>query len=344
MLNVAMPDPTYSPALLDMLDEPTLLLRGARVALANDPARALFGRGVEGMDLRLAVRHPEVLDAIARGKRAELEVAGIGGFDRKWKLLLRPAKPDGMFLRFLDLSTQHATEKMRTDFVANASHELRTPLAAILGYAETLADGGEVPEAMRERFARSIHEQARRMVSLIDDLMSLSRIEADRFVRPSGRVDPAALVESAANHARALADQRGAVVETRIGEGLPMVAGDAGQLGQMLDNLVANAIRHGCPSVGDKVTVSAAREGDELVLTVADQGDGVAVDLVPRLTERFYRVDRARGRDAGGTGLGLSLVRQIVERHRGSMRIDSAPGVGMKVVVRLPTVAIVTKL
>jgi two-component system phosphate regulon sensor histidine kinase PhoR len=224
---------------------------------------------------------------------------------------------------------------MRVDFVANASHELRTPLATIIGYAETLGEPGELDADTRTRFGTTIHTEARRMLRIVEDLMSLSRIEADRFVTPQDRVSLEEIARIAADNGRPLAEARGCHILVEAEPGLPPVAGDFAQLLQLTDNLVANAIRYGCGASACDVTIAARRDGAGALLAVRDTGEGIAAAHLPRLTERFYRIDAARSRDAGGTGLGLAIVKHIVERHRGSLEINSTPGRGTEVIVRL---------
>jgi two-component system phosphate regulon sensor histidine kinase PhoR len=174
------------------------------------------------------------------------------------------------------------------------------------------------------------------MLRAVEDLMSLSRIEAERFVPPGDLVDPADLVHSAAERARPLADSRKCTVDVEVADGLPRIRGDEAQLLQVLDNLIANSLRYGCSTAGCGVMVTA-RAGDRgILLTVTDSGDGIAREHLPLLTRRFYRVNEARSRDSGGTGLGLAIVKHIVERHRGSLDIKSTVGQGTEVVVTLP--------
>jgi two-component system phosphate regulon sensor histidine kinase PhoR len=225
---------------------------------------------------------------------------------------------------------------MRTDFVANASHELRTPLATIIGYAETLAEEGPIDETMRTRFGATIEAEARRMLRIVEDLMSLSRIEADRFRAPDEKVDLGEVARIAIENAAPLLVRRDCKIEAQIQSGIPQISGDFGQLLQLADNLIGNAIRYGCNDISRSVEVTVRADGSRVQLVVGDQGDGIAPDHLPRLTERFYRIDPARSRESGGTGLGLAIVKHIVERHRGTLDIDSAPGRGTKVSVSLP--------
>jgi len=170
---------------------------------------------------------------------------------------------------------------------------------------------------------------------IVEDLMSLSRIEADRFVVPQDRVPLDEIARIAAENGRPLAEARGCRILVEVEPDLPPVAGDFAQLLQLIDNLVANAIRYGCGSTACDVTIFARRDGNGALLEVRDTGEGISAEHLPRLTERFYRIDAARSRDAGGTGLGLAIVKHIVERHRGSLEIKSAPGRGTEVIVRL---------
>ena len=176
-------------ALVDALDEPALVLEGSIVSFANAAARALFGAGIERRDVRLAIRHPHALDLILSGSSGEVDATGIVEPGRSWRLLIRRLWDDAALLRMVDRTDAVSAEKMRVDFVANASHELRTPLSTVLGYAETLAEDSDLPTDMSARFGRTISEEARRMLRIIEDLMSLSRIEADRFVAPGEQVE-----------------------------------------------------------------------------------------------------------------------------------------------------------
>jgi two-component system phosphate regulon sensor histidine kinase PhoR len=327
--------PPLARDLLEALPEPALLVRAQRLIAFNTAARTLFGSQPAGTDIRLIIRQPQALGAILSGAASELEVTGIGGVDRSWAISLRPVDAGALLVRLVDVSAARAAEKARVDFVANASHELRTPLATVLGYAETLRED-DLPSELRERFAGAVLHEARRMLRVVEDLMSLSRIEADRFVPPAGRIDPAILLKTAAAHAGVLAEQRGCHIRLEAAEDLPVIPGDPGLLGQVLDNLLANAVRYGGSPERPEILLSAKVEGRHLLLSVRDQGEGIPPEHLPRVTQRFYRVDEARSRDTGGTGLGLAIVKHIVERHRGTLDIRSRVGAGTEVSVRLP--------
>jgi two-component system phosphate regulon sensor histidine kinase PhoR len=331
------PLPTdLSRSLIGVLDEPALIVEGSRTLAANDAARRLLGQSIEGADVRLAIRHPEALRIILSQGSAEVELVGIGSPDRPWLLIVRPIENGKSLIRLVDMSANRAAERMRVDFVANASHELRTPLATIAGYAETMADEGDVDDDTRRRFGSVILGEAKRMLRIVEDLMSLSRIEAERFMAPREALDLGEVARLAAEHAGPLVESQGCIIELEIEEELPPIAGDFAQLLQTAENLIANAIRYGCTASGMTVTIIARRDGDRALLAVRDRGDGIAPEHLPRLTERFYRVDAARSRDGGGTGLGLAIVKHIVERHRGTLDIRSTTGAGTTMEVRLP--------
>jgi two-component system phosphate regulon sensor histidine kinase PhoR len=327
---------TLSLAILDAIEDPALIVERGTVRAGNQPARQLFGGHMLGRDLRFAIRHPLALDTILAGRDADVEVIGIGAADRPWSLSVRPLAADLVLVRLADRSALRSAERMRTDFVANASHELRTPLATIIGYAETLAEKGPIDEEMRSRFGGTIEGEARRMLRIVEDLMSLSRIEADRYRVPDQQVDLGEVARIAIEHAAPLVERRGCKLDARIETGLPTVAGDFSQLLQLADNLIGNAIRYGCNEKSCGAEISVRADGGRIQLIVSDHGDGIAPEHLPRLTERFYRVDSARSRESGGTGLGLAIVKHIVERHRGTLDIRSAPGRGTEVSVSLP--------
>ena len=326
-----------SPALLEGLTEAALILTRGHVAAANAAARDLLGGAILGSALDEVISHPGVLSAIERGIGGHdgVELTGLGGSRRHW-LMHSAAMPDGsVLIRFLDRSEARAAEQMRVDFVANASHELRTPLSTLIGYTETLREqADDIDAATREHFLSVVHDEARRMQRVVEDLISLSRIEAEKFTAPTEAMDFGSLIEQAAESARRLADERGAEIIRQVQDGLPPVAADRSQILQLLDNLIANALRYG--EAGTPLTISAAAEGQMVHLTVADRGEGIAPEHIPRITERFYRVDTGRSRSLGGTGLGLAIVKHIVERHRGRLSIESTVGVGTTIHVLLP--------
>lgn len=329
--------PPVALALLDALDEPALLIAGERTVAANTAARQLLGAEIAGQDVRFAIRHPHALRAILQGQAAHFEVSGIAGVERSWSVRIAPTETGLILVRLTDVSVRRDTERAQTDFVANASHELRTPLATVVGYAETLAEPGTIDDDVRQRFGQQIHNQAQRMLSIVRDLISLSRIEADRFVEPREQVDLGAVVGDAVASASPLAEDRRCSLVLSASVGAHLVRGDAPQLRQLTDNLLHNALRYGCGQAGEQVEVEINKVGDRQQLIVRDHGDGIDARFLPRITERFYRVDDARSRDTGGTGLGLAIVKQIVERHRGELLIRSERGQGTEIEVLLPS-------
>jgi two-component system phosphate regulon sensor histidine kinase PhoR len=323
-------------ALIDALDEPALVVEDGVVALANAPARSLLGNRVEGRDVRLAIRHPQALEQILGNRGGDLEVTGIAEPGRPWRLSIKNLGKDIVLVRMFDTADLVAAEKMRVDFVANASHELRTPLSTIGGYAETLAEEDDLPAETRSNFGRIIRDESRRMLRIIEDLMSLSRIQADRFVATADRVTLGEVIQTSVANAAGTRGSCQSRVDIEVPGDLPLVQGDRAQLVQLFDNLISNALRYGCDKPDSTIAISARRDGRWVIATVADHGPGIPREHLPRVTERFYRVDAARSRESGGTGLGLAIVKHIVERHKGSLEIRSTLGVGTSVTVRLP--------
>jgi two-component system phosphate regulon sensor histidine kinase PhoR len=332
---------------VEALADPTLIVAGDKVVAANAEARRLFGDRVAGSDLRLTVRHPAVLDALAEvrdtGMTIEREIAALGSgssSNSAWRLRAVDTGDGRILVIFNDITQARLTERMRVDFVANASHELRTPLATLTGFIETLQGPAAEDEPARRRFLGIMEHEAARMSRLIDDLLSLSRIELDKHVRPVLRLDLQGLIADVGKTLamRLEADQRALVIE--MPDALPPVIADRDQILQVLHNLVSNALKYG--RSGTPISVSAVAEPATagvpatVRLTVTDVGDGIAPEHLPRLTERFYRVDSARSRQMGGTGLGLAIVKHIVERHRGKLEIASHHGQGTRVSFILP--------
>ncbi len=190
--------------------------------------------------------------------------------------------------------------------------------------------------SVQAKFAGTIRSEAKRMLRIIEDLMSLSRIEADRFVAPSDNIAIASVIRTAVDNIRTAAQQCGCEIHLELQDDLPPMPGDFPQLVQLIDNLLSNAVRYGCGDEGSKIRISAASEGSSVRIEVSDSGPGIPRQHLPFVTRRFYRVDEARSRESGGTGLGLAIVKHIVERHRGSLSIHSTPGKGTTVTVILP--------
>ena len=333
---------------IEALADPVLLVGPQlRIVADNAPARALFGDKLLGQDLRLVLRHPVVLDAARQALAGDApvgrEVTGLGTDNGVFRVRAVIAGPDAagrqrLLLTFADITQARLTERMRVDFVANASHELRTPLATLIGFIETLQGPAAEDEPARQRFLDIMGREAARMSRLIDDLLSLSRIELDKYVRPQTALELAPLFADVAKTLamRLEADERHLVVTPH--EHLPDVVADRDQILQVLYNLISNALKYGWS--GSEITISADRvttAGVPMVrVTITDRGDGIAPEHLPRLTERFYRVDTSRSRKMGGTGLGLAIVKHIIERHRGHFEVVSRQAEGTRVSFSLP--------
>jgi two-component system phosphate regulon sensor histidine kinase PhoR len=337
----AAPDEMH--ALLEAIGNPALLLdRQSMVVAANAPARVVLPALRVGEPLSFALRTPDILDsvkAVAAGGPQRI----VDYMDRvpveRWteaQIGMVGPVPDGplVLVQLRDLTPMRRAERMRVDFVANASHELRTPLASLLGFVETLQGPARNDTAARERFLEIMRVQATRMARLIDDLLSLSRIEQRLHVAPATPVDVGAIVHQVADALAPLAADRGVEIVLAMPEGPLSVPGDRDELIRVAENLVENAIKYG--GSGGRVEVTLAGSAEQVVLGVRDFGPGIPADHLPRLTERFYRVDAADSRDKGGTGLGLALVKHVVLRHRGRLDIASPPGEGATFTVTLP--------
>ena len=311
-----------------------LVLDGYHVSHANTAARLLLGAHIVGDYVRLAIRHPAAAALLSGDEDGPILIGGLGGNDRLWELSGGTIAPGKRLLRLVDRSAQRAAEKMRVDFVANASHELRTPLATLIGFIETLEEANSPSDAaVRLRFLKIMADEARRMQRLIDDLMSLSRIEADRHSPPRDFIPLAPLVQECCADIRAARIDGDRVTFELVDED-GTITGDRGQISQLLHNIIGNALKYG--QEGTAVRVSMRAEGGVATIIVQDEGAGIAPEHLPRLTERFYRVDPGRSRAVGGTGLGLAIVKHIVERHRGQLDITSVVGQGTMVAVTLP--------
>ncbi len=315
------------------------------VAEANLAAQSLFsgGEGPVGRHHGTLFRAPDLLQAIeAALNRAQAGVVRMitptVGPDRVHEVTLTPID-EGVLLAFTDLTEAEEMDRMRRDFVANVSHELRTPLTAISGFVETLCGAARDDAVARERFLAIMAAEAERMNRLVRDLLHLSRVEAEERNRPEGRVDLAAIARAVADSLQPLARAGDVRLVLEGAGGEIALRADPDQMVQVLTNLTENAIKYGSPP-GATVSLALAREdgprGPVLRLSVRDQGAGIDPVHIPRLTERFYRVDSHRSREKGGTGLGLAIVKHIVQRHRGRLMIESEIGKGSVFSVLLP--------
>ncbi|KAB2848312.1 MAG: hypothetical protein F9K44_11185, partial [Hyphomicrobiaceae bacterium] len=244
------------------------------------------------------------------------------------------AEAPALLLTIRDLTGEAQLSRMRADFVANASHELRTPLASLKGFVETLQGAAKDDPVARVQFLKIMQQQAERMSRLVEDLLSLSRIEMREHVAPTAIADLSAVADEAVGALEAAARESAISIEKSVPSGDWQIQGERDELVQVAQNLIQNAIKYGKP--GGKIVVSLDREGDRIAFAVKDDGIGIAPEHLPRLTERFYRVSAKESRERGGTGLGLAIVKHIVNRHRGELRIRSTVRVGSSFTVLLP--------
>jgi two-component system, OmpR family, phosphate regulon sensor histidine kinase PhoR len=336
-------------AVVTGIPDPVVVLDGhGRVAAFNAEASAIAPALRRGELVSAALRTPELLDAIRRAQesgRRRVEFASMVPSMRWMEAFISPLTSAdaelqrAMVITIHDLTSLQRAEKMRADFVANASHELRTPLAALTGFIETLQGPARDDPAARNRFLGIMHEQAWRMARLIDDLLSLSRIEQRAHLHPETRVDLVAIVRQVANGLQTLARDRDVAIEVSAPDEPLIVLGDHDELVRLFENLVENGLKYGASGKRVEVSISTAVAPDsrpEAQVTVRDYGPGIGAEHLPRLTERFYRVDVGESRALGGTGLGLALVKHILNRHQGRLAIDSRAGNGAVFTVRLP--------
>lgn len=353
---VVWPD-TSMKVIVDALPHPCFIVdRRGVTRYINALATESFGSVKPGDPLSFALRAPsllEGLDRVSRGGATERiawseKVPTESWFEAHMAPVRLPgsalkdhSKPDFVLVSVLDLTEQHRLERMRADFVANASHELRTPLASLTGFIETLQGPARDDAGARERFLGIMLEQAERMARLIDDLLSLSRIELKANLRPDARVDLADVVRSVVDALSPLARELNVRIEVDLPQTPMVVVGERDELVQVIGNLSENALKYGAE--GERIQISAAhtesmKGAGEWALTVRDWGAGIAPEHLPRLTERFYRVNVATSREMKGTGLGLAIVKHILNRHRARLEITSQPGSGAAFTVHINAV------
>ncbi|MEZ5865897.1 MAG: ATP-binding protein [Geminicoccaceae bacterium] len=341
--------------LVEALPDPILMIDERRLVVqANATARRGFEITSLPMPLGRVLRDPGVLAAVdsALDGATSSELAFRPALEPNKQFAVRalgvvlPRGAHGALLALREETEQLMIERMRSDFVANASHEIRNPLATLVGFIETLQGPAKGDAEAHEAFLAIMAEETARMTRLVDDLLSLSRIELAADQPPTETIDIVAILALVIDRLEPVAAQQSVTIERAATDPLPRVQGTPDQLHQLFTNLIDNAIKYG--GANRKVTVEArlldpapvsagALAGRRAVaVSVADEGQGIAAEHIPRLTERFYRVDRARSRSAGGTGLGLAIVKHIVRHHRGELRIESELGRGSRFTVLLP--------
>jgi two-component system phosphate regulon sensor histidine kinase PhoR len=339
-------------SLIGGLPQPAIVLdREGRVIAFNEAATTIAPALHRGEPALITLRMPELVDAIRRAsKRREpqrVEFFERVPFDRWFEAFVTPVKlasaggepSDILLMTFNDLTPLRRVEEMRADFIANASHELRTPLAALLGFIETLQGPAKDDSVARDKFLAIMQGQATRMARLIDDLLSLSRIELNAHLQPNTPVDLAPIVRQVVDGLLMLARDRGVEIKVAAPPEALIVLGDRDELIRTLENLVENALKYG--AAGKRVDITLTRGQTrvgtpEARVAVRDYGPGIAPEHLPRLTERFYRVDVADSRAQGGTGLGLALVKHVLNRHGGRLTIESTLGQGATFIMQLP--------
>ena len=340
--------------MLSGMPEPVMLLdRSENVVIANDSAETLFGASLAGVPLVRIVRWPELLaitsTALNERKTGEAVFQTTDSAQTTYRVVAHPitVSDDGdapaVVLSLRDVSHIEEAERMRSDFVANVSHELRSPLTALSGFIETLKGPASDDADARDRFLDIMEREAARMERLIDDLLSLSKIEVNRHIRPREQVDLTSLIHDVRDGIGNQVKRRDVDVTYALLDQAVPVLGDSDQLVQVVHNLIENALKYAgeAPVRVEQTLLDSwpGITGKVVRLEVIDQGSGIAPEHLPRLTERFYRIDIGRSRGAGGTGLGLAIVKHIVNRHRGRLEIRSKLGEGSTFCVVLPRIS-----
>ncbi|HWA03979.1 MAG TPA: ATP-binding protein [Rhizomicrobium sp.] len=344
--------PPLARDILERLPDPLMLIDAAgRAIVVNRAMRGVIGVDAENRPVTALLRTPSVLEAIRQttetGQTGSLEFSLPVPIQRNYQATVArtSGNPAVTIVLLHDLTAMKRAEQMRADFVANASHELRTPLAALSGFIETLKGHARDDLRAREQFLDIMTVEAERMRRLIDDLLSLTRIEQNEHVPPSGTTSLETILRDAVATLAPLARAENVALDISAAPGLPDAVGQRDELIQVFQNLIHNAIKYG--RSGGNVWIRIGLTGDPggrgggqmLKVSVRDDGEGIPSDAIPRLTERFYRVDVKRSREKGGTGLGLAIVKHIVNRHQGRLVIESKSGEGSTFTVLLPAAA-----
>ncbi len=340
--------------IMEKLSDPLLILDSTnRILMANKSAHDLLGKQILKQNISVFIRNSAFDNALLRAHNTEVPVSCEFKFGtpvaRHYLTRMHLFSMDSdqsrkskqyMFLALYDVSAIKRADIMRADFVANASHELRTPLASILGFVETLQGPARDDNDTHDRFLSIMHDEASRMSRLIEDLLSLSRIERDLHVPPSDKINLSHLIRSVIDVLEPQARDKNMVII--FPNGLQKdITGDHDQLTQVFQNLIENAIKYGSPDTEIRVAyvkniLSPDVSNKDITITITNEGPGIAPEHLPRLMERFYRVDSARSRSLGGTGLGLAIVKHIIQRHKGRIFFESELNSTTKVTVSLP--------
>lgn len=342
--------------LVDTLPDILIMTNDDRVIVrTNRAARQIFGQNLAFKPLKEVIPNDKLLGAIAaviedlRGHQVEFHMEEPIARDFQAIIERFPIPSAGgisIVITLNDITSQKRIQHMRADFVANASHEIRTPLASIIGFIETLRGPAKEDPVAREEFLKVMADQAERMSKLVNDLLSLSKIEMNAHNEPTARVDLLHIIRSERQNLDWACKQKNVSIRLKLHDNLPATRGDEGELSQVIRNLMGNAVKYTYPdseiTVTAKVTSTLPDDpmmrnlGRSIVFSVKDQGEGIPKEHIPRLTERFYRVDSARTRKVGGTGLGLAIAKHVLNRHHGIMTIESEAGQGSTFHVYLP--------
>lgn len=336
----------FATDILTVSNSPSLIVGSdQRVIFQNAAMTRVLNFDFQGRHFVTALRQPSMIAAIEAaqdkdGPQTAQYATRVDGQDHAF-LVTATAIKDHVLVTFEDRTAVQETHALRRDFVANVSHELRTPLTALLGFIETLQGPARDDLKAQAKFLSIMSAEALRMHKLVDDLLSLSRVEETERRKPKDSIALDQLIRSTIETMMPLAEKSQTIVKTDFPPNMPTIKGDDAQLRQVFTNLISNAIKYGATPEGITVSIKAPQYDDALQdnavsITITDRGDGIAAHHIARLTERFYRVDTHRARDMGGTGLGLAIVKHIVSRHRGRLHISSEIGAGTQVQVLLP--------
>ncbi len=337
------------PDILIMTNDDKMIVR------TNRAARNIFGQNLAGRNLRDIIPNDKLINAITavvediQGQEIEFHLPDPAPRDFQAIIERFPIPSAGgisIVITMTDITSQKRIQRMRADFVANASHEIRTPLASIIGFIETLRGPAKDDERARDEFLKVIAEQAERMSKLLNDLLSLSKIEMNAHNVPTGRVDLLRIIRGEKQHFEWACKQKNVNIRMKLSDTIPPTRGEDEELAQVVRNLLGNAIKYTMPDTDVVISTKLTTQMPDdpifrslkraIVFSVQDQGEGIPAEHIPRLTERFYRVDSARTRKVGGTGLGLAIVKHVLNRHHGVLHIDSVVGEGSTFSIYLP--------
>ncbi|MBL4647155.1 MAG: hypothetical protein JKY99_11945 [Rhizobiales bacterium] len=342
--NTSGPDVSTHPLLASLTTASILIDTNTIIQFANDAAQTTFGELKPGEPLAMRIRQPDFIAALTQaansGESVALEYVDRAPMERWFGIDITHVNfatdQHYLLVQFQDLSQQKRTDRMRVDFVANASHELRTPLASMSGFIETLLGPAKDDEPARLKFLAIMREQSLRMSRLIDDLLSLSRIEMKLHLKPTDNIELGSVIQHVADALTPLATENNVELEISCADHKVSVVGDENELFQVFSNLIENAIKYGSSGKRVEIILAEGTQSSGPKATIRDFGPGIPAEHVPRLTERFYRIDVESSRQKQGTGLGLAIVKHILNRHNAGFEIQSKLGEGASFTVQFP--------